>query len=77
MFFFEKKNQKTFATFGRSRTLVAVSDSERQLQKFFGSFFQKRTSSLYLYGNRTNMPHNKRTRCGSYRPGKLMDNQFP
>jgi hypothetical protein len=46
MFFFEKKNQKTFATFGRSRTQAPESDSERQEQKFFGSFFQKRTTSF-------------------------------
>jgi len=36
MFFFEKKNQKTFAFFAR---WSEVRDSE---QKFFASFFQKR-----------------------------------
>jgi hypothetical protein len=50
LFFFEKKNQKTFATFGRSRTQAPEPDSVRQLQKFFGSFFQKRTSSFLSYG---------------------------
>jgi hypothetical protein len=30
MFFFEKKNQKTFSTIGRSQTQAPVSDSERQ-----------------------------------------------
>jgi len=44
MFFFEKKNQKTFANMGRSLAQAAGSDYERQQQKFFGSFFQKRTS---------------------------------
>jgi uncharacterized protein YciI len=43
MFFFEKKNQKTFATCGRSRTQAPAPDSAAQEQKFFGSFFQKRT----------------------------------
>ena len=46
MFFFEKKNQKTFFPFGRSLTQAAVTDSERQEQKFFASFFQKRSPSL-------------------------------
>jgi hypothetical protein len=42
MFFFEKKNQKTFATFTRD---VSTSPGTQE-QKFFGSFFQKRTSSF-------------------------------
>jgi hypothetical protein len=46
MFFFEKKNQKTFTTGVRSENQAAVPDSARQAQKFFGCFFQKRTSSL-------------------------------
>jgi hypothetical protein len=45
-FFFEKKNQKTFAPFGRSLTAAPPSDSAPKEQKFFGSFFQKRTSFL-------------------------------
>jgi hypothetical protein len=49
MFFFEKKNQKTFASYGRSRTQAPEPDSARQLQKFFGSFFQKRTSFLFSF----------------------------
>jgi hypothetical protein len=40
-FFFEKKTQKTFAIW---RTLPARSATA--VQKFFGSFLQKRTSSL-------------------------------
>jgi hypothetical protein len=49
VFFFEKKNQKTFATCGRSRFQAAEPDSEGQLQKFFGSFFQKRTTSFLAF----------------------------
>jgi len=40
MFFFEKKNQKTFTSLGVR--CGEVRDSE---QKFFASFFQKRSSS--------------------------------
>jgi hypothetical protein len=44
MFFFEKKNQKTFALArplpGESSAATATKPNE---QKFFGSFFQKRT----------------------------------
>jgi hypothetical protein len=43
MFFFEKKNQKTFDTwFGVS--LEAAACSETNYQKFFVSFFQKRNT---------------------------------
>jgi hypothetical protein len=45
-FFFEKKNQKTFAPRGRSRTQAAEPDSAAKEQKFFGSFFQKSTTSF-------------------------------
>jgi hypothetical protein len=38
-FFFEKKNQKTFVL--RARALPTPGSQE---QKFFGSFFQKRTA---------------------------------
>jgi hypothetical protein len=43
-FFFEKKKQKTFAY------LAAASPGESQprIQKFFGSFFQKRTAFFRL-----------------------------
>jgi hypothetical protein len=44
MFFFEKKNQKTRAPSGRSLSLQPEPDSAAKSQKFFGSFFQKRTS---------------------------------
>jgi hypothetical protein len=39
-FFFEKKNQKTFATCGTRRGTAYFNG-----EKFFGSFFQKRTAS--------------------------------
>jgi hypothetical protein len=45
VFFFEKKNQKTFATLIRVKPL-ATPTGEPKLQKFFGSFFQKRTASV-------------------------------
>jgi len=44
MFFFEKKNQKTFATCGKRLDSGGQSGAAGQAQKFFGSFFQKRTS---------------------------------
>jgi hypothetical protein len=40
MFFFEKKNQKTFAPLGGSR-----GHTRANIQKFFASFFQKRRPS--------------------------------
>jgi len=40
-FFFEKKKQKTFAHW-----LRPLRKSSANFQKFFGSFFQKRTSSF-------------------------------
>ena len=43
-FFFEKKNQKTF-----SRWLRAWTARAPIRQKFFGSFFQKRTASVGLF----------------------------
>jgi hypothetical protein len=46
VFFFEKKNQKTFATWPRSLAQAPGTDSGRKAQKFFGSFFQKRTACL-------------------------------
>jgi hypothetical protein len=46
LFFFEKKNQKTFATVGRRLTQALETDSEAHWKKFFGSFFQKRTTSF-------------------------------
>jgi hypothetical protein len=49
MFFFEKKNQKTFATSGRGLTQALEPDSDDHEQKFFASFFQKR-SSFFLSG---------------------------
>jgi hypothetical protein len=51
MFFFEKKNQKTFASL---RTLVEMSATAKQ--KFFASFFQKRSLSATL------LPANRRKR---------------
>jgi RNA polymerase sigma-70 factor (ECF subfamily) len=46
MFFFEKKNQKTFATCGNRRGQFGNSGATAREQKFFGSFFQKRTLPL-------------------------------
>jgi hypothetical protein len=45
-FFFEKKNQKTFAC--RRQHLIGPYETYagRIAQKFFGSFFQKRTASF-------------------------------
>ena len=43
MFFFEKKNQKTFICFGRHRSSLLGPAAGRQEQKFFASFFQKRS----------------------------------
>jgi hypothetical protein len=51
MFFFEKKNQKTFSgCFARSWTVEqpATGVAQRR-EKFFGSFFQKRTSFLLCF----------------------------
>jgi hypothetical protein len=47
-FFFEKKKQKTFTRFGSTRATA------RNRQKFFGSFFQKRTASLLSRRNTQN-----------------------
>jgi hypothetical protein len=44
-FFFEKKNQKTF-TFSAGRDRRGAETKE---QKFFGSFFQKRTASCRFW----------------------------
>jgi len=43
-FFFEKKNQKTFSNGLRNLAQATQPDSRPHLQKFFGSFFQKRTA---------------------------------
>jgi hypothetical protein len=40
-FFFEKKKQKTFTA-----SVRASRNARARVQKFFGSFFQKRTASL-------------------------------
>jgi len=45
-FFFEKKNQKTFATMHRSLIRAPEPDSVLKWKKFFGSFFQKELLSL-------------------------------
>jgi hypothetical protein len=46
MFFFEKKNQKTFTCFGQHRIRPGGLAAARNRQNFFASFFQKRSSSL-------------------------------
>jgi hypothetical protein len=43
-FFFEKKNQKTLALLVDAAGTI---DTYRKEQKFFGSFFQKRTASFH------------------------------
>jgi hypothetical protein len=43
-FFFEKKNQKTFANGGQHPVRKGQSRAAGESQKFFGSFFQKRTA---------------------------------
>jgi hypothetical protein len=40
VFFFEKKKQKTFTSLGS----VYPGKAEARVEKFFGSFFQKRTA---------------------------------
>jgi hypothetical protein len=45
-FFFEKKNQKTFISFVRPSGSPGSRHAEGNSQKFFGSFFQKRTACL-------------------------------
>jgi hypothetical protein len=46
VFFFEKKKQKTFANCGSPPWSAAITFAGQNRQKFFGSFFQKRTASL-------------------------------
>jgi len=49
MFFFEKKNQKTFVCLVPTKAMPTRTEVDRaQAQKFFGSFFQKRTLLLPL-----------------------------
>jgi hypothetical protein len=45
-FFFEKKKQKTFTICGQQAVQIGQPDAARNRQKFFGSFFQKRTASF-------------------------------
>jgi hypothetical protein len=49
MFFFEKKNQKTFIPCSQAWTQTGGTGGARNGQKFFGSFFQKRTSFPHYY----------------------------
>jgi hypothetical protein len=46
VFFFEKKNKKTFACCGRHRISAFGFGAAGNLQKFFASFFQKRSPFL-------------------------------
>ncbi len=41
VFFFEKKNQKTFIRFGQHRCFPIKRNAGRHVQKFFASFFKK------------------------------------
>jgi hypothetical protein len=45
-FFFEKKKQKTFSHCGQRMVQIDQPGSDGKRQKFFGSFFQKRTASV-------------------------------
>jgi hypothetical protein len=54
VFFFEKKNQKTFALILGVGNAEAAGASMPNNQKFFGSFFQKRTPSYPYCGNLSN-----------------------
>jgi hypothetical protein len=45
-FFFEKKNQKTFVLAGVALGKAGASSPGLKEQKFFASFFQKRSASL-------------------------------
>jgi hypothetical protein len=45
-FFFEKKNQKTVSCFWPTHLGRFETAASRHLQKFFGSFVQKRTLAL-------------------------------
>jgi hypothetical protein len=49
MFFFEKKNQKTFIRCPQAGTQAGAAGATRTRQKFFGSFFQKRTFLSFHY----------------------------
>jgi hypothetical protein len=51
VFFFEKKNQKTFVCLAPRRATQRTTEATRaQEQKFFGSFFQKRTLPSFSAG---------------------------
>jgi hypothetical protein len=45
-FFFEKKKQKTFIRYGQHQCTLCGLEPGGKEQKFFGSFFQKRTLLL-------------------------------
>jgi len=49
MFFFEKKNQKTFSRCVWHRCALGAQCQPHE-QKFFASFFQKRSSSFVFSG---------------------------
>jgi len=51
MLFFEKKNQKTFVCLVPRQVMPTTTEvNTAQAQKFFGSFFQKNTSSYACPG---------------------------
>jgi hypothetical protein len=51
MFFFEKKNQKTFTLSPLPLTRHSRDHAHGKPQKFFASFFQKRSPSLLIYSD--------------------------
>jgi hypothetical protein len=48
MLFFEKKNQKTFATLGWSQTQPPGQDSATAGEKFFWFFFFKKRTTFFI-----------------------------
>jgi hypothetical protein len=66
MFFFEKKNQKTFAP-GHSRPMSKLA-TDANWQKFFASFFQKRRP-FFLTLIIQNTMNPKGTNCGRKNAG--------
>jgi hypothetical protein len=69
-FFFEKKKQKTFVPLAAASPSTAGPDS----QKFFGSFFQKRTASI-SWKNRRDIRSAPVSRLRRYHPRRRVGRQ--
>ena len=63
MFFFEKKNQKTFANMGRSLNQAPELDSALKWKKFFGSFFSRKNYLLALLEDSISKQSRIRLQC--------------